>query len=146
VKGKSRSERARGQEQKTTWWVVGGAITGSSLISIQNRLNVLSFKLARTQSQLKSRKGLRGSMGEQRGSMREHGGAMREQGRAVREHGGATREHTDETGVSARAEQRRLSQQLVTCWPEFGDTIYIYINGVPLYRTYGNINTRIRSC
>jgi len=51
---------------------------------------------------------------------------MREQGRAVREHGGATREHTDETGVSARAEQRRLSQQLVTCWPEFGDTIYVY--------------------
>ena len=37
---------------------------------------------------------------------------MREQGRAVTEHGGATREHTGETGVSARAEQRRLSQQL----------------------------------
>ena len=68
--------------------------------------------------------------------MREHGGAIREQGIAVREHGGATREHgaatrehTDETGLSARAEQRGLSQRGVTCWPQFGDTMLHPVGG-----------------
>ena len=42
-----------------------------------------------------------GTMREHGGTMREHGGAMREQGRATRDY-----EYTDETGPSARAEQR----------------------------------------
>ena len=40
---------------------------------------------------------------------------------------GASREHMAETGLSARAKRRRLIQQTVTCLPEFGETIYIYI-------------------
>lgn len=109
LREKSRSERVRGQEQKTTWWVVGGVITGSSLISIQNRLTGRS-RLNLQERNYSWREGI--GWGGARGS-------MREQGRAVRE-------HTDETGVSAQAEQRRLSQQLVTCWPQFGETIYNY--------------------
>ena len=57
----------------------------------------------------------------------EHGGAAREQERATREHGRAMREHIDETGLSGGAKRRHLSQQTVTCWPGFGETIYIYI-------------------
>jgi hypothetical protein len=37
------------------------------------------------------------------------------------------REQDDETGFSARAKRRPLSQQDITCWPQFGDAIYIYI-------------------
>lgn len=70
-----------------------------------------------------SRKWLRESTGEQRGSRGEHEGAQREHERASREQGG---EHIDETGISARAKRRGLSQQAVTCWPRFGETIYIY--------------------
>jgi len=51
---------------------------------------------------------------------------MREQGRAAREHGRAEREQKDETGSSGGAKRRHLSQPAVTCWPGFGDTIYIY--------------------
>jgi len=58
-------------------------------------------------------------------AMREHEGAMREQRRAAREHGGAEREHIDEMGVSEKAKRRHLSQLAVTCWPGFGETIYI---------------------
>ena len=64
------------------------------------------------------------------GVTREHGEAAREQGRVVREHRGATREHTDEIGLSARAEQRRLSQRGVTYWPQFGE--FVYSNTVTL--------------
>ncbi len=59
----------------------------------------------------------------------EHGGAMREQGRAAREHGGAEGEQMDETVFSGGAKRRHLSQRAVTCWPGFGDTIYIYFVG-----------------
>ena len=65
--------------------------------------------------------------GEHGGAEREHEGAMREQGRAAREHGGAEGEHIDETGVSGGAKRRLLSQRPITCWPGFGDAIYIYI-------------------
>lgn len=47
---------------------------------------MLSFKLARTQWQLQSRKWLRGSMGEQRASMREHKGSRLTKRALVREH------------------------------------------------------------
>ncbi len=69
--------------------------------------------------------------GRFRGSTRA-GGAAREQGEqegaggAAREHEGAQREHFDERGVSARAKQRYLSQQEVTCWPGFRVTLYIF--------------------
>jgi hypothetical protein len=45
----------------------------------------------------------------------------------MREHERAEGEHIDETGVSGGAKRRGLSQQAVTCWPGFGETIYIYI-------------------
>ena len=41
------------------------------------------------------------------------------------EHGGAEREPIDEIGVSGRAKRRYLSQPAVTCWPGFGEVIYI---------------------
>ena len=65
--------------------------------------------------------------GEHGGAEREHEGAMREQGRASREHGGAEGEHIDEIVDSGGAKRRGLSQQVVTCWLQFGDAIYIYI-------------------
>jgi len=72
--------------------------------------------------------------GEHGGAEREYKGATREQRRAVREYGGAEgehrgaeREHIDEMGVSGRAKRRHLSQPAVTCWPGFGEVIYIYI-------------------
>ncbi len=43
---------------------------------------------------------------------------------ALREQGGAAREHMAETGLSARAKRRGLSQQPVTYWPRFGESIY----------------------
>ena len=46
---------------------------------------------------------------------------------AAREHGRAEGEHIDETVVSGGAKRRHLSQLAVTCWPGFGETIYIYI-------------------
>ena len=58
---------------------------------------------------------------------REHGGAIRKQRRAAREHKRAEGEHIDKTVVSGGAKRRHLSQRTVTCWPGFGDTIYIYI-------------------
>ena len=61
--------------------------------------------------------------GEHGGAEREHEGAIREQGRASREHRGAEGEHIDETGVSGGAKRRGLSQQMVTCWLQFGDAI-----------------------
>jgi len=68
-----------------------------------------------------------GTSREYGGVIREHGRVMREQGRAAREHGGAEGEQMDETVVSGGAKQRHLSQRTVTCWLQFGDTIYIYI-------------------
>jgi len=64
--------------------------------------------------------------GEYGGAAREYGRAKREYGRAEGEHGRAEGEHINETGVSAGAKRRHLSQQSVTCWPGFGETIYIY--------------------
>jgi len=55
--------------------------------------------------------------------------AKGEHGGAAREHRGAEREHIDEIGVSGGAKRRHLSQRAVTCWPGFGDTIYIYTDG-----------------
>ena len=71
--------------------------------------------------------------GEHGGVEREYKGATREQGRAVREYGGAEREHIDEMGVSGRAKRRHLSQSAVTCWPGFGEVIYVYICVCALY-------------
>ena len=51
--------------------------------------------------------------------MGEQGGSRREQRRVVGE-------QMDETVVSAGAKRRRLSQRGVTCWPQFGESIYIY--------------------
>ncbi len=65
--------------------------------------------------------------GEHGGATREQGRAMREQRRAAREHGGAEGEHIDETVDSGGAKRRHLSQPAVTCWPGFGESIYIYI-------------------
>ena len=58
----------------------------------------------------------------------EHEGASREHGRIAREQGRAVGEQMDETVVSAGAKRRRLSQRQVTCWPGFGESIYIYIS------------------
>ncbi len=61
----------RGQEQKTTWWVVGGRWSHNRLLSNQHPKQAdwtLSFKLTRTQLQLKRRKWLRGSTGEHEGA------------------------------------------------------------------------------
>ena len=59
------------------------------------------------------------------GAKREHEGVIREQGKAAREHRGTEGEYINETGVSGGAKRRHLSQRLVTCWPRFGDAIYI---------------------
>ena len=67
-------------------------------------------------------------MREQKGSMREHEGAEREHRGAKSEHKGAKSEQSHETGLSARAKRRALSQRWVTCCTRFGDIIYIYIN------------------
>ena len=45
----------------------------------------------------------------------------------MREYRGVTREHIDEMGFSGGAERRGLSQREITCWPQFGETICIYI-------------------
>ena len=70
--------------------------------------------------QLRGKKWLRGSTREQRGRMGEQRGSRGEQGRAVGE-------PVHETVVSAGAKRRRVSQRQVTCWPGFGESIYIYI-------------------
>ena len=59
---------------------------------------------------------------------------MRELRRAAREHGGAEGEHIDETVISGGAKRRHLSQPTVTCWPGFGETVYIYT--IPLYDSF----------
>ena len=84
-----------------------------------------------------SRKWPRGSTGEHRGSRGEYKGAQREHERASREQEGAPREHLAQTGVGAGAGRRGLSQRAVTCWPGFGETLYIY--------TYKYIDIVIRS-
>ena len=61
------------------------------------------------------------------GAASEHKEAEREHEEAQREHERARREHIDKTGLSGRAKRRRMSQRGVTCWPRFGDAIYIYM-------------------
>ena len=65
----------------------------------------------------------KGRTREQGGSIRSRGGAGREQRRAEREHEIAAREQNGETGVSARAMRRCLSQQEVKCCLQFEKTI-----------------------
>lgn len=55
----------------------------------------------------------------------EHEGAAREDGRAGREQKRAVGEPVDETVVSVGVKRRRLSQRRVTCWPGFGESVYI---------------------
>jgi len=58
---------------------------------------------------------------------RKHREATRKQKRAVREHERASRKQMNETVLSGGAKRQGLSQPVVTCWPGFGETIYIYI-------------------
>ncbi len=58
---------------------------------------------------------------------REQGRAAIEQGRATREQGGSSE---GAEGSRGGAKRRHLSQLAVTCWPRFGETIYIYINHI----------------
>ena len=48
---------------------------------------------------------------------------MKEHKRAQREHRESRGSNEDETGLSAGAMQRHLSQQEVTCYPQFEDAI-----------------------
>lgn len=73
-------------------------------------------------------------MKEQRKSTREHEGREGEQAGASGSNGGASgsrgraeEEQMDETGDSAGAKRRGMSQHSVTGCPKFGDIIYIYI-------------------
>ena len=81
--------------------------------------------------QLRGTKWLRGSTREHRGRMGEQRGSRREQGRAMGE-------PVDETVVSAGAKRRRLSQQQVTGWPGFGESIYKYTSYFTAFRTASN--------
>lgn len=63
--------------------------------------------------------------GEHGGAASEHEGAEGEHEGASREHGRAEGEHVDETGLSGGAKRRGVSQQRVTCYPQFGAYIYI---------------------
>ncbi len=64
---------------------------------------------------------------KQEKAKREHKRATRKQKRATREHKEAKREHIDKIDVSEGAKRQHLSQRVITCWPVFGDTIYVYI-------------------
>ena len=68
--------------------------------------------------------------GEHGKAAREHGGAVKEHKGAANEHGGAQSEHMDETGLSAGAKQRGLSQQKV-----WGNYIYIYTSHCRLFHS-----------
>ncbi len=61
-----------------------------------------------------------------KGVKREYKRVEGEYRRVEGEHRRVEGEHINETGVSGGAKRRYLSQQSVTCWPGFGETIYIY--------------------
>ena len=88
---------------------------------VKSVARTVSFKLARNRWPERRTRKQKVAEGEHGRAVREHRESTREQRANTGEHEGASREQMDETGLSARAERRGLSQRAVTYCLRFGD-------------------------